>query len=475
MNLRERIVVISDLHLGCGNELAIFEAGVELKQLIASVRDRPGKDTLVILGDALDFLQQEPALSFLRAVALEKTGKILKHNKEIIEALGSLARTHDKEIIWAIGNHDLELLFPEVRGLIEDEMRPRPGGLRWHLNADALIWPLGNGRDLRLVHGNAADAWNAVNYDEVQAVAEKGGSPDFAWPQGSRLVAGVLNPLKQDGHGYVDLLKPEVSTALPLALALWPDRTRALLSAAFGPSSRALGRRVKQALSQGAVFGADDETQPELEGWELLAQTLSRAGLDARDDAGSPDLVAKDMGSWLEDAEDDAVDAIIDDQPGAPTFGDGGLRRAFTFLLRSAAYAGNAASTSFALHGDDSLKRQTLLALKNANAALVVAGHTHLARCVTYPEGWYINTGTWARLMHLPANLGLSAFQDLARSLRNNDLAALPADARPFCTPTYVEIALYDGQPPPGVPGWSATLFQWTRGMPEPDPLGKVP
>jgi hypothetical protein len=68
-------------------------------------------------------------------------------------------------------------------------------------------------------------------------------------------------------------------------------------------------------------------------------------------------------------------------------------------------------------------------ALVPADVGIVIAGHTHLERCIARSGGaQYINTGTWARLIELgDALTDSAAFAAVLAALQSKTLAELVA------------------------------------------------
>lgn len=449
----DRVFAVSDLHMGASDADAIFHAGAELASLVGHVRATPGRVDLVILGDALDYLTVSPYLSFTRKVAIEKTLAIMLNNDEVFSALAELVATPSKRLFWVLGNHDLELLFPEVRDAIEERLfgKRARGPLRWVLQAGPLDYQLGKVGTLRLVHGNTGDPWNSVDYDAARSVAETGGDPAFAYPPGSRLVAEVLHPLKAAGHRHVDLLKPEQSVALPLTLALWPQQTSALLKTAFPLLASVKASKVKNAVGallggQRATFGAaapSDAAEAML--LEALASAVPRGSRGATD--------ASDVDALL-----GLIDAGV--APQAPRGQVFGAKDFVSRLLRRSAQLSNAHDV-FALDQEDELSsvvRDTFTA--KPEISVLVAGHTHLARSMSLPGGHYFNLGTWADLMRLPRALESSEFTSLAQNLGSSlDGSGGPSALRPFRRLTYLDVEL---AVPNGPPAYRARLSEWS-------------
>jgi UDP-2,3-diacylglucosamine pyrophosphatase LpxH len=429
-----RVVVISDLHLAGGNPGDLFHATAELSELIRGVGASADRAELVILGDALDYLQVDPYLGFTSDCAIAKTEAIVAANAPVFQALRDVVDTGHR-IRWCIGNHDLELAFPGVRAVIERPLfgaAKADGRLEWRLDGGHLDYPIGSGAAVaRLVHGNEPDAWNRVDYAALRALAEAGGDETFPYPPGSRLVAKVLNRLKAQGFLHVDLLKPEQTVALPLTLALWPSDVAGLLREAFPLLAKTTLAELKGRLLGPAVtFAAPGESAID-EGQLLLAALTA-------------------------DGDVEGLDEVLGTGPvplAGVRFGVGSaVKSVLARWLRGAAERHSTSDDAFALDLPDDLHDTVTNTFEaSGDVALVVAGHTHLARSVSYPQGHYFNTGTWANLMRLPRSLRGAELEETSSLLRSafEDPERAPAALRPFRKLTYVEIDLHgDGARP---------------------------
>ncbi|MDC0680279.1 metallophosphoesterase family protein [Sorangium atrum] len=468
----ERVVAISDIHMGADNGRSIFSAQQELAAFIDYLAAAPERLDLIVLGDALDYLQVSPFLDFTGATARQKTQAIVAHNREVFDAFGRFIGS-GKRLRWCMGNHDIELALPEAQAELVDAVTRGvdPGAharLELCLRSERLDYPLARGGLLRLVHGNKGDPWNEVDHDAL-AEAVRTGAP-FPYPPGSRLVAEVLNPLKDDGFAHVDLLKPEQTVALPLTLALWPDNTKKHLAAAFPAffATKAVG--IKSRLQRAFIgtrprFGTSPPagavataTTPE----DLLASALSDSFAGQSNDARDQTLNA--LSSLLGDAKGTEAFTRAVTTPQAPgkTFSGSLPERFIESALRACADNANRRSNLWSLEAPDELDPYVSGAFEDG-AVVVVAGHTHLARAVSYPGGYYLNTGTWANLMRIPAYVRGAEFAAHARSLKeflkHPELA--PAELRPFQRLTYADVDL---RPAAGGPAFRAELREWTPG-----------
>jgi hypothetical protein len=148
------------------------------------------------------------------------------------------------------------------------------------------------------------------------------------------------------------------------------------------------------------------------------------------------------------------------------TFGDGTFKSLVASLLRDAAQRANNHSSPWAVDEPDDFHSvaTNTLADSQANVAVLIAGHSHLARAMEFPGGYYLNTGTWADLMSIPRNLDALAFGAYASSLLDllREPEKAPWSLRPFRRLTWVDVAITDDPVRP----WRATLCEWPAGAP---------
>jgi len=257
------VYIISDLHIGGvypeTNALADrgFRICTHVPQLTAFVNtlaDKPvngPRVELVINGDFIDFLAErrsEPPewTPFLGnpAAAVEKLREIVARDKPFFDALARfLARGHD--LVLVLGNHDIELVMPQVRSALERLLGSHGRHFRFIYDGEA--YTVG---DALIEHGNRYDAFNVIDHDRLrrfrsllsrrQPIAPE---YEFIPPAGSHMVANVINPIK-DRYKFVDLLKPEMEATIPLLLALEPRfRTQLarVISISLGAQRHTLG------------------------------------------------------------------------------------------------------------------------------------------------------------------------------------------------------------------------------------------
>lgn len=472
-----RLFVISDLHLGGrpddrdGNGqlvragYQICNAHRELSEFIdwvARQGERPGTVELVVNGDLVDFLADDDwddpelhaeAWTADQARAIKKLDRIVDRCRPEggLGVFGSLRALLDAghRLTLVLGNHDVELALPAVRRHLTD-LLGGDGHSRLRFVYDGEAHAVG---PVLIEHGNRYDHWNAVNHDGLRQersmlsrrlpVTEAlRRSRYFTAPTGTYLVVHFINRIKAR-YRFIDLLKPEDATILPLLVALEPTYRPALEEIVkAGPVAlHVLQQRGQPHMATPAepwhaghlggfdpgkagTSGGEGGVPPEeIESFtfdaetsldRVLAEVLrSDVALLPRcsnrgEDLGMLDSL-RDAGTWLETKVDQAKETA---DSASRYFklhrGDAEQRlRALHAALRRA----HLNDESFAL--DKEVDPYLSAARGTARAGkfrVVVYGHTHLPKQVRLDDAedgprWYFNTGTWCDVMRLPAGV----------------------------------------------------------------------
>ena len=228
----QRIVVISDLHLGGESPSPSELVGTEpigsargsrinssyalLAEFVLWVAESTEPTELVINGDIVDFLldyEDSPGTTFIREpeLAVLRLRRIAA-DCPVFAAWGELVRTRVHQLTLLIGNHDVELSFPLVRECFAELLGVPLSWLHFVVDGEALV----RGRVL-IEHGNRYDPWNWVDYDGLRherSLQSRSLSLEvletkdrFKIPNGTRMVIELMNELKSH-YRFVDLLKP---------------------------------------------------------------------------------------------------------------------------------------------------------------------------------------------------------------------------------------------------------------------------
>jgi UDP-2,3-diacylglucosamine pyrophosphatase LpxH len=120
-----RTLIVSDLHLGNGGPYDVFAGGEALPSLLDAVAT--GATTVLVNGDGLDFLMNEDPLELDAGRAALQAAAIAgaPASAAVLRALGRvLAR--GGEVIFRLGNHDVELALPEVQSVVRGALEQPP-------------------------------------------------------------------------------------------------------------------------------------------------------------------------------------------------------------------------------------------------------------------------------------------------------------------------------------------------------------
>jgi UDP-2,3-diacylglucosamine pyrophosphatase LpxH len=430
------LYVVSDLHLGgqhpdhrlCTQSRLL--AGL-VRQVRTRCQDSPkGRVVLLFAGDIIDFLIphddpegfQPPLRSVAEGRAIVR--RVIRENPELLSALKDFLKEPNAELVFLLGNHDLELRFPavwnELEGLLLDSQTK--GRLLPLCNGDTGYKCSIGGSSVLCVHGNEVDGWNVVDYAQLSAVADQQRDAESLSPprwepnHGTRLVIHKMNRLKQSlNYPFVDLLKPERAVAVKilsllepeLALASFPD----LIAASIGAKVTAVlhGRRSGQGM-----LGSNSES-----GVPPLAHRESFLGTERQN--GSSQKVQQTSAQLLEQAQRDHEAGLAPSSLVEEAEGQLGLPRYLTDrvlhlrtkpeAIRDAVRDWSQNDHSFVpSHRDEPYTKLMAWLGKRQQRRrfeFVIAGHTHLARAIENDDGsYYFNAGTWMQLIRLsPAHL----------------------------------------------------------------------
>jgi len=123
----KELYVFSDVELGGGTVTDDFASDGLLVDVIKKINDSKGEIDLIFNGDSFDFLKcpivRKQFTFYLEHVtvnvALEKLGYIYKSHENIFNAWKEYLKDKKHKLFFLHGNHDYELLFPEVQEKIK--------------------------------------------------------------------------------------------------------------------------------------------------------------------------------------------------------------------------------------------------------------------------------------------------------------------------------------------------------------------
>jgi UDP-2,3-diacylglucosamine pyrophosphatase LpxH len=397
----DELYAVSDLHMGgFGVGAQIFNSGQELAALIDHLRGRTGrKVALVINGDMVDFLAEPNSKAFDPDGSADKLTRIAEDAsfKPVWDALKAFVRTDRHCLVVTLGNHDLELALPWLRTRLCDILADNDEATRGRIILafdGGFLCRVGKATVL-CIHGNEVDDWNITDHETIRRFGQdlqQGRSVEPWIPNaGTYLVVEAMNDIKK-GYPFVDLLKPELEAVIPVLLAIAPDKHQRI-TAAFGVLKRLALDKVRRAA-----------------GW-LSAQEWADGNL--RLDGPLPiQRSPMNHDALMAIAEDrlqrgvKPISLVSDSEQGERL----GLARATWSWLRGedtrktlrSALEGLQKDRSFEWSLEDDTFRRLDEAI-GSDVDFILAGHTHLERALhrRKTKGFYLNSGTWVRLIRL--------------------------------------------------------------------------
>ncbi len=398
------------------------------------------------------------------AEVISKLNQIIKRTREGLnrgpfDALRDFI-ANGNQLTLILGNHDVELALPKVRQHLQNVLEAQHGKLQFIYDGEAYTCG-----DLLIEHGNRYDSWNVVDHSALRqerSMLSRGLTVDeqkrdkqyFLPPAGTLLVIYLINRLKKH-YRFVDMLKPETGAVIPLLLTLKPDYEDIL----------------QDILSLTPVF------RRKIHWWLWGATKTAHPGnlkASRRDRLTSvSDVLNEVLGK-----EAELFQTHRKQQQGNLNARHG--QSPLKILLDKAQKIANTLFiTAKELEEQDNLKRlhvamkklktdlsfnidqeeETSNYLEAAKEIIdtgkfshVVFGHTHLPKQINLEtesgkKGQYLNTGTWADVMCLPAEImedNDAATKELTKfikAMRNNDLSRY---IKRYLS--YVEVTLSDNK-----------------------------
>jgi UDP-2,3-diacylglucosamine pyrophosphatase LpxH len=456
-----RVYVISDLHIGGAYPVPgsgdtrgfrlnthVDVATQFVTRLTASAT--PGVSLeLVINGDIVDFLAERSSSGPVWVPftpdpddACQKLQAIVTRDQPFFDALARfLAAGHRLTLL--LGNHDIELDLPPVRAKFAS-LLGIGGHTDYEFIANDEAYVIGGAL---IEHGNRYDGFNMVDYDSLRRVSalmsrrqEASNQYTFDAPPGSKMVAWVINPIKEQ-YRFIDLLMPENGAVVPLLLALEPGARDLLGKVAVLGLEADRDAKTLPPLPPGAA--------PAPAGGQVL-QSLVHTSLGARA-FGYLRALEHDLASI------DAKVATADATARVDFDRDRGLACLLTAHKHGDVQARLPALLEAlrALQGDKTFDRSVETGTEYLNSARALArqggfqvvtyGHTHLAKKVPLDNGAvYFNSGAWVDFMQFPPEI-ISGPSDVAQQQLQSFVDAVGTGGlTPFVMfqPTYLRFDL---------------------------------
>lgn len=210
-------LVISDLHLADGHKVGYYNAyddfhyDVEFYELLKYYSEGQYETSdveLIINGDFFDLLKVKYNDDFpdviTPIVGITKLKKCIEGHSIVIKALQIFLAKKKHTITYLFGNHDMDMIFPEVQELFKETIADTHDKDKIQFITERDYYRLPGGIEIH--HGHQFDVINIVDYSRL-IISENLPEPILNIPWGSYFVLHVLNSVIKE-RPYVDHVKP---------------------------------------------------------------------------------------------------------------------------------------------------------------------------------------------------------------------------------------------------------------------------
>jgi UDP-2,3-diacylglucosamine pyrophosphatase LpxH len=377
----EELIVLSDIHLGPENGKGLFRADKELVNCLNWILAKETICYVVLAGDIFDFLvlgEDEKSTDFYN---LDNVGQrmenIINNHPDVFNVFAEIANSPNHHLLFIAGNHDPEVVFPEVQLIIEKSLRKSVESdekkvsnsahpmTRWTVHGESLSVKIGEAKVL-IEHGNLFDKFNRVDHKslrDVLSIKNRGfsveGKDYYKPPFGSKLVMDYVNPIREE-FPWLDYLHPGREATYPIMREFTSIKQKTTFLPALRDAIWAISNdlfiKVRQHWQPESKFRSSVEDK-------FLTWINSEIEKENRGDSRGfvfkseeMELIKDLISSWKDMSDFKSPDSAFDD---------------IALLLKQ-------------------------------NTNLVVTGHTHQAKIYPIDAGLYINTGTWGQLLETP-------------------------------------------------------------------------
>ena len=198
------LVVMSDIEMGAGGETDDFPETDALGRLLLEYNDAAYDQVavhLVFNGDTFDFLKTPVDGDYPRHVdavtALAKVSRVAAVHADFFAAVAEFLSRPDRHVSFVVGNHDAEIVFPEV----QDELRRLCGGSP-RVTFPGFSFDVG---EVHIEHGSQADRMFRMDPDAPLLETDEGRILNLPW--GSVALLEVAIPLHPMLH-LLDRVRP---------------------------------------------------------------------------------------------------------------------------------------------------------------------------------------------------------------------------------------------------------------------------
>lgn len=135
--MTERVVLLSDLHLGVGDSADVFDEDDAMASMLEALAADPSVRRIVLLGDTVELMADQPSRRRGSDAAINRLSAAWRAHPAVLHGLRATLRA-GKLLSVVRGNHDAELARPAVQAALAKTLGAPPGQLEiapwlWHV------------------------------------------------------------------------------------------------------------------------------------------------------------------------------------------------------------------------------------------------------------------------------------------------------------------------------------------------------
>ena len=206
--MQKEIIVIGDVELGSGNLTDDFISDRALSTLLVSLGQKSHPVDLVMNGDTFDFLKcpfyKDGKATYPRhitkEISLMKLQNIYRAHERVFKAWKEFVSHPKNNLYFIVGNHDHELVYPEV----QEDIKVLLGGTE-NIHFPGLVYK-NNG--VYVEHGHQYDFLHEINFDNLFLSYQGSSVLNFPWISFGLMTAFM--DIKEE-HPFLERITPKAS------------------------------------------------------------------------------------------------------------------------------------------------------------------------------------------------------------------------------------------------------------------------
>lgn len=196
--MRRKFFIIGDIEMGKNDLMDDFHDDEALVRFIEYAGAADADEvTLILNGDVFDFLKMDYEGTYPRSItediSLWKMERVLEAHPEVFEAWKSFLEQPQTKMVFVIGNHDADLVWPAVQQRLRQALGQNDG-----VHAKVSFTHAYENEHFHAQHGNLIDP--VFGFDHQNPIIEYKGKQILNLPLGAQISTQYLIPFKAKFH-----------------------------------------------------------------------------------------------------------------------------------------------------------------------------------------------------------------------------------------------------------------------------------